>query len=140
MLKSEKVSNERTLAGSSEMFAFHGGNCIQMEAGEYRYSICPGGKAAQHKLNSSVGMGTTLGVNHDLEKDSNSQVFVMKFLNGARCWNGPNRSATIFISCGTEHVLLAVIEPETCVYEFTMQSFIACDEDYAKRNDLVIPS
>ena len=37
--------------------------------------------------------------------------FQMKFTGGQQCWNGPTRSATILLHCGTENKLTSVSEP-----------------------------
>ena len=141
-LKSEKESLERSQTETPEMFSFHGGLCLELESGEYRYNICPGGKASQNKKNSSSSSsGTSLGVNnYGIEKDEKTNSLILKFTGGLKCWNGPNRSAAVYITCGSSHAILTATEPETCVYEFTMQSTIACDDDFAKIHDLEIPS
>lgn len=41
------------------------------------------------------------------------------YKGGARCWNGPERSVTLFLSCGIENAILSVAEPEKCEYHLT---------------------
>ena len=61
---------------------------------------------------------------------------VMKWEGGAKCWNGPKRSATVFVTCGAMTRVLSADEPRTCEYEMRMESHIACDEGYRLRHGL----
>lgn len=54
------------------------------------------------------------------------------YSNGAKCWNGPKRSAVVHLLCGAESKLLSVSEPEKCEYSFEMTSPIACDNNSEK--------
>jgi protein kinase C substrate 80K-H len=44
----------------------------------------------------------------------------------AKCWNGPMRSATVELSCGTTNALLSISEPEKCEYRFRVTSPALC--------------
>lgn len=76
----------------------------------------------------------------EFHEEDGIKKIVLKFDRGDRCWNGPQRSATIFIECGAVTNLLTAEEPETCTYVFTMSSHIACDEVFAEQNGLKLPS
>jgi protein kinase C substrate 80K-H len=55
------------------------------------------------------------------------------YINGAKCWNGPMRSATVHMSCGRENALVGISEPEKCEYHFRVTTPALCwpDEDGA---------
>merc|ERR1712008_654528 len=87
-----------------------------------------GFKEAKQKEGSNQG-GTDMGkwTGMEIEEDGSR---VMKWENGAKCWNGPKRSATVYVTCGPETELISADEPDTCRYVFEMRSHIACDGAY----------
>lgn len=46
---------------------------------------------------------------------------------GAKCWNGPQRSAVVEIQCGDKNELVLVSEPEKCSYSFVLVSPLGCE-------------
>ena len=52
----------------------------------------------------------------------------MMFTGGVRCWNGPDRSAKVILSCGAENKVLSVDEPNRCEYEYKFQTPAVCSE------------
>ena len=40
-----------------------------------------------------------------------------RYEGGAKCWNGPNRSLQLLLTCGTENALLSTVELEKCEYQ-----------------------
>lgn len=52
----------------------------------------------------------------------------MRFSGGQKCWNGPERSADVYLECGTETKLLSADEPSTCAYRMRMATPAACTE------------
>lgn len=43
-----------------------------------------------------------------------------------KCWNGPERSVKVDLSCGTNNELLHISEPEKCEYYFKATSPALC--------------
>ena len=48
--------------------------------------------------------------------------------NGERCWNGPLRSAIVRLTCGADHYIRSVNEPEKCQYLIEITSPAACGD------------
>ena len=44
----------------------------------------------------------------------------------ARCWNGPMRSVTVDLTCGTTNTILSISEPEKCEYHMKATSPALC--------------
>jgi protein kinase C substrate 80K-H len=109
--------------------------CLSVEAGKYIYEVCVFGDAKQ-KERDGGDSGTDLGHWEGIFVDEETGERVMKWTNGARCWNGPLRSAVVHLTCGTENKVLSAEEPETCLYKLQMESYMACDEAFKARFDL----
>ena len=106
--------------------------CFSVIAAKYDYEICFFDKAFQYEATggSKTG-GTSLGRWNGYSYGENGEIIV-QYTRGQRCWNGPERSATVYITCGGEETrLLSVEEPDTCRYEMKMESHIACSNEYA---------
>ena len=57
----------------------------------------------------------------------------MVYEHGLRCWNGPERSATIDLECGAENEIVKVTEPSKCEYLIKMRSPAVCTSPQGKR-------
>ncbi|GMF38329.1 unnamed protein product [Phytophthora fragariaefolia] len=120
--------------------------CVESDAGQYKYKICFFGKATQDH--------TKLGDMEELEKLKQSgegsddeaptadneagavqtAVEEIKFSNGQKCWNGPNRSLTVKLECGPEPMeLFNIEEPSTCVYSAKLRTPAVCSEGDRER-------
>ncbi len=108
-------------------------SCFTVTAGKYDYEVCIFGKAVQKDKGASSGSGTSLGNWKGMSIDDVSGDRVMKWTNGQKCWNGPERSASVIVRCGAETKLLSAEEPDTCSYLLEMESHIACDDAYFKK-------
>lgn len=108
--------------------------CFEIVAGKYTYSACIFGKAQQKDGSSKTNLGKFKGIEYVDSDDSagHTHTRILKWENGARCWNGPDRSATVHMKCGSKHKLISADEPDTCRYVFEMESYIACDESYKR--------
>jgi hypothetical protein len=110
-------------------------SCHSVESGKYEYEVCIFKKASQRDKGEKSG-GTNLGQWVGMSRDEETGQRVMKWDKGTKCWNGPERSATVYLSCGAETKLLTADEPSTCEYVFTMESHIACDDDFKQEHGL----
>ena len=110
-------------------------SCYAVESGKYEYEVCMFKKATQRDKGQKGG-GTHLGNWAGMSRDEESGQRVMKWDKGTKCWNGPARSATVYVTCGAETKLLTADEPSTCEYVFTMESHIACDDEFKQEHGL----
>ncbi|EDV22330.1 Glucosidase 2 subunit beta [Trichoplax sp. H2] len=109
--------------GSEEEFAYLRGKCYQFTDREYTYELCPFDKVTQ--TSKSGGSQTSLGTWGSWVGAEN-KYSKMKYEGGQNCWNGPDRSATIVISCGTEDSLISASEPNRCEYLMEFKTPAAC--------------
>lgn len=116
-----------------ELFALKD-TCHDVKAGKYTYEVCIFGSAQQKEGNAKSG--TSLGQWNQAEFDEESGKRALKWDKGQKCWNGPQRSATVYVTCGAETKILSADEPDTCRYVLEMESYIACDDDFKQRHDL----
>merc|ERR1711957_885968 len=49
------------------------------------------------------------------------------FEGGQKCWNGPSRSLTVEVKCGSEGSLSNIIEPSKCEYTGTFRHPAVCE-------------
>ncbi|KAF8944936.1 hypothetical protein BGZ47_003484 [Haplosporangium gracile] len=114
--KLEKKVN--TDYGPDEAFAKLVDQCIEFKEIEYTYTVCLFGEAKQ-KSNSDTSLGTFsswVGDNYDTQL----------YTGGARCWNGPERSVKVVMTCGTKNKIVAVSEPSKCEYLYKMETPALC--------------
>lgn len=110
-------------------------SCHKVESGKYEYELCIFGKATQRDKGQKGG-GTNLGKWAEMTKDESTGEIVLKWDKGTKCWNGPQRSSTVYVTCGAETKVLTADEPRTCEYEMKMESHIACDEKFRELHGL----
>ncbi|KAL5508480.1 hypothetical protein ACEPAH_6099 [Sanghuangporus vaninii] len=137
-IRKEKENAQRELARlfDPEWFGAEGewkkldGQCLSKDTGEYTYEVCLFGEARQkpNKGGSNFSLGKFSHWNdaEGVEPGSPEYYSKMYYKKGARCWNGPERSVTLFLSCGTENAILSVSEPEKCEYHLTGTSPAIC--------------
>jgi len=114
-----KERSERDF-GPDDVFRSMNKVCFEFKTTEYIYTLCPYDKCEQKPVNG--GSGTKLGNWEGFENDFRE----MHFTNGVKCWNGPNRSAIIKLSCGVENKVLSVTEPNRCEYEYKFETPAVC--------------
>lgn len=100
--------------GDSEQFAPLYHQCYEYTDREYTYKLCMFQKITQRNKNG--GHETSLGEWEKWDGGSGTQYSVMKYSNGEKCWNGPNRSTVVSLKCGVEEVILSAGEPNRCEY------------------------
>lgn len=118
--KEEKLKRD---LGPGMQYSQMGDNCVEKEVSKFVYKICAFGKAEQRDGASWNSLGNWVGWDH-----SNPQKPAMKFNKGTKCWNGPERSATVEMVCGPEDEILSVAEPETCEYVLQLSTPSVCTE------------
>jgi hypothetical protein len=108
--------------------------CFEVLAGKYTYEVCLFGQAKQKDPNNQGGTG--LGRYTRMNYDEETGERILYWENGQKCWNGPHRSATVYLTCGPENKVLTADEPDTCRYVLEMESHIACDDKFKERMGL----
>ncbi|TFK85069.1 endoplasmic reticulum protein [Polyporus arcularius HHB13444] len=138
LTRKEKEDKEQELARlfDPEWYGAEGewkklhGTCLEKELGDYIYEVCLFGEARQKPLRG----GSTFSLGHfaswndapGVEKGSPAYYSKQYYKNGAKCWNGPQRSVSLDMTCGLENAVLSVGEPEKCEYEFKVTSPALC--------------
>lgn len=124
-LEREVHALEKTVGldlGRAFEFAPLHGKCLEYTDREYVYKLCMYDRASQRPKDG--GGETSLGTFTGWEND----YLLMKYEHGQGCWNGPNRSAKVVLSCGVEDQLTAVSEPSRCEYDFRLTTPAVCDK------------
>ncbi|KAF9935479.1 hypothetical protein BGZ65_003363 [Modicella reniformis] len=104
--------------GPDEAFAQLIDQCFEYKDTEYTYSVCLFGEANQ-KSHSTTYLGKFSSWDDD---DYSVQIYS----GGTQCWNGPQRSVRLEMSCGVENQLVSVTEPSKCEYLFKLQTPAVC--------------
>ncbi|KAF9964202.1 hypothetical protein BGZ70_006784 [Mortierella alpina] len=136
-LQSEIQDLEQKLSmdyGKDETFAQLVEKCFEYKDMEYTYSLCLFGEALQ-KSHSSTSLGKFskwIGDNYDTQL----------YTGGTKCWNGPERSVKVVMSCGVVNEIVAVSEPSKCEYLYKFRTPAACrvisDKDVAEDMDMLL--
>lgn len=127
-LEREILSLERKLNmdfGEDQSYQELHGKCFDMDTHEYTYRLCPFDKAVQKPKGGASE--TSLGRWGSWSGPESNKYSAMKYTGGLKCWNGPDRSTEVRISCGDENKLLSVSEPSRCEYRFEFVTPAACE-------------
>jgi len=111
------------LGANDEFFPLRG-ECYEFTDSQYTYKLCPYDRATQRPKNG--GSETNLGLWGKFDGPQDNRFSVMKMERGQGCWQGPDRSVKVRVSCGTENQLLAASEPSRCEYEFKFTTPAVC--------------
>lgn len=123
---SEIRSDYESVYGPGDILRSLKDSCVSNNLGEYVYEFCFYGGASQKstKDNSVVNLGKFSKVVYD----DPANTLVLEYENGAKCWSGPIRRATVSLTCGKNNEILQVTEPERCEYFIRGTSPAACSE------------
>lgn len=131
----EKEGQLKHDVGPENEFASMIDKCFELNDREYIYKLCPFKKTIQQsKANNgetSIGTWATWG-----DDSKGNKYKVMKFTNGLACWNGPQRSTTVYLTCGLENNLVSVSEPNKCEYEMKFETPAVCHEINSTENNV----
>lgn len=106
--------------GADDVFRSLRDHCLKSRISDYDYEICYFKQATQ----MGTGHHASLGRFDRVIYGDRTATFIYE--NGAQCWNGPKRRATVVVICGEDEELVSVTEPEKCDYRIEVLSPIVC--------------
>ncbi|XP_028310792.1 glucosidase 2 subunit beta [Gouania willdenowi] len=112
--------------GPNSEFAYLYSQCYELTTGEYVYRFCPFNKVSQKPKYG--GSETNLGTWGKWAGPDNDIYSLMKYEHGTGCWQGPNRSTTVKLTCGKETVVTSTSEPSRCEYLMEFITPAVCQE------------
>ncbi|KAJ6109527.1 hypothetical protein N7486_001762 [Penicillium sp. IBT 16267x] len=133
--------------GPAGIFRALKGQCIEKDAGEYKYEHCflDSTKQVAKKGGSITSMGkftkialTTVEELNDAGDLITVEKIALEYENGQSCWNGPNRSTKVVLECGEENEILKTAEDEKCVYSMLVTTPAVCgggEDDVPRSKD-----
>eukprot|EP00050_Salpingoeca_kvevrii_P018788 m.78432 g.78432 ORF g.78432 m.78432 type:complete len:114 (+) comp8160_c0_seq5:1259-1600(+) len=107
--------------------------CFSIEDREYTYELCMFGQVTQKPKNG--GRNTNLGKWAGWEAVDGHPHGLMKYENGEKCWNGPQRSMRVTLECGASDIITSVAEPNRCEYAMTFRTPAACHPNSLPQHD-----
>jgi len=121
--------------GEEHEFSVLNGQCFEYTDNEYKYKMCPFDHCSQRPKHG--GSETRLGSWGSWEGGEGPMKYsIMKFTGGQGCWNGPARSTTVYLHCGTDNAVNAVSEPNKCEYEMHFTTPAICRHPGASHDEL----
>ncbi|XP_046690760.1 glucosidase 2 subunit beta isoform X2 [Silurus meridionalis] len=112
--------------GPSNEFAYLYNQCYELSTSEYIYRLCPFNRVSQKPKYG--GSETNLGTWGTWAGSEDNKYLVMKYEHGTGCWQGPNRSTTVKMTCGKETTVTATSEPSRCEYLMEFITPAVCQE------------
>ena len=134
--REEILQNEREISnlrnsltenfGEHDVYRAVKGQCFSSLISDYTYEVC----LLQTLYQKSSSSSTLVG-NFDRVDEDGSLIYN----HGHKCWNGPERSGRVEITCGAKNELLSVREAQKCEYVFKITSPLACKANKSNRID-----
>uniref|UniRef100_A0A671S132 Glucosidase 2 subunit beta-like n=1 Tax=Sinocyclocheilus anshuiensis TaxID=1608454 RepID=A0A671S132_9TELE len=112
--------------GPDAEFIYLYSQCYELTTSEYIYRLCPFNRVSQKPKYG--GSETNLGTWGSWSGPENNKYLVMKYEHGTGCWQGPNRSTTVKLTCGKETVVTSTSEPSRCEYLMEFTTPAVCQE------------
>ncbi|KAM8824786.1 glucosidase 2 subunit beta [Synchiropus picturatus] len=112
--------------GPEAEFGYLYSQCYELTTSEYIYRLCPFDRVSQKPKYG--GSETNLGSWGKWAGPETDVYSVMKYEHGTGCWQGPNRSTTVKLTCGKETVVTATSEPSRCEYLMEFTTPAVCQE------------
>lgn len=112
--------------GPSAEFSYLYSQCYELTTSEYIYRLCPFNRVSQKSKYG--GSETNLGTWGKWTGPEDNIYAVMKYEHGTGCWQGPNRSTTVKLTCGKETVVTSTSEPSRCEYLMEFTTPAVCQE------------
>uniref|UniRef100_A0A673C5Y1 Glucosidase 2 subunit beta n=1 Tax=Sphaeramia orbicularis TaxID=375764 RepID=A0A673C5Y1_9TELE len=127
MYKTENIEKEISFDfGPSAEFGYLYNQCYELTTSEYIYRLCPFSRVSQKPKYG--GSETSLGTWGKWAGPDDNVYSVMKYEHGTGCWQGPNRSTTVKLTCGKETVVTSTSEPSRCEYLMEFTTPAVCQE------------
>lgn len=79
----------------------------------------------EHLTNSTEIVGKKKYYLGPLENVNNG--YMVRYINGDKCWNGPLRSATVLVKCSNKFKINSVNELTKCNYQFDVEGSWGCN-------------
>lgn len=111
--------------GTDDIFLGLANECVEKQAGEFTYKICPMKEVFQG--HTSLGKFKSFGTQTYGSWGGKSDYTKQKYDDGVRCWGGPARNCEVILVCGPENIITSVEEPSMCSYKMVFQTPAICE-------------
>lgn len=119
--------------GPNAEFGYLYSQCYELTTSEYVYKLCPFNRVSQKP--KFGGSETNLGTWGKWAGPDDDVHSVMKYEHGTGCWQGPNRSTTVKLTCGKETIVTSTSEPSRCEYLMEFTTPAICKEPKMDEHD-----